>query len=136
MNNIFKKGSKDLSLTKSILLILLSITIAVGGQVLLKIGLNKIGEMSINSASALGNFFISVIKSPLVVTGLFCYVISAAIWLVVLSAVDLSFAYPFIGLTYVLILIVSKFVLKEDVNPIRWAGAAIITIGVVVISRG
>jgi drug/metabolite transporter (DMT)-like permease len=136
MNNIFKKGSKNLSLTKSILLILLSITIAVGGQVLLKIGLNKIGEMSINSASALGNFFISVIKSPLVVTGLFCYVISAAIWLVVLSAVDLSFAYPFIGLTYVLILIVSKFVLKEDVNPIRWAGAAIITIGVVVISRG
>jgi drug/metabolite transporter (DMT)-like permease len=136
MNNIFKRGSKNLSLTKSILLILLSITIAVGGQVLLKIGLNKIGEMSINSASALGNFFISVIKSPLVVTGLFCYVISAAIWLVVLSAVDLSFAYPFIGLTYVLILIVSKFVLKEDVNPIRWAGAAIITIGVVVISRG
>jgi drug/metabolite transporter (DMT)-like permease len=136
MNNIFKRGSRNLSLTKSILLILLSITIAVGGQVLLKIGLNKIGEMSINSASALGNFFISVIKSPLVVTGLFCYVISAAIWLVVLSAVDLSFAYPFIGLTYVLILIVSKFVLKEDVNPIRWAGAAIITIGVVVISRG
>jgi multidrug transporter EmrE-like cation transporter len=136
MNNIFKRGSKNLSLTKSILLILLSITIAVGGQVLLKIGLNKIGEMRINSASALGNFFISVIKSPLVVTGRFCYVISAAIWLVVLSAVDLSFAYPFIGLTYVLILIVSKFVLKEDVNPIRWAGAAIITIGVVVISRG
>jgi len=62
MNNIFKKGSKDLSLTKSILLILLSITIAVGGQVLLKIGLNKIGEMSINSASALGNFFIRIDK--------------------------------------------------------------------------
>jgi len=125
-----------LSLTKSIILILVSISIAVGGQVLLKIGLNKIGEISINSVSTLGNFFISVIKSPLVVTGLFCYVISAAIWLVVLSAVDLSFAYPFIGLTYVLILIVSKFVLKEDVNPIRWAGAAIITIGVIVISRG
>ncbi|MCL4378502.1 MAG: EamA family transporter [Actinobacteria bacterium] len=48
----------------------------------------------------------------------------------------MSFAYPFIGLTYVLILIVSKFILKESVNPIRWIGAAIITIGVVVISRG
>ena len=136
MKNILEKGSKKLSLIKSILLILISITIAVGGQVLLKIGLNKIGEISINSAGALGNFFVSIIKSPLIVSGLFCYVISAAIWLVVLSAVDLSFAYPFIGLTYVLILIVSKFVLKEDVNPIRWAGAAIITIGVIVISRG
>lgn len=125
-----------MSLTKSILLILLSIAIAVGGQVLLKLGLNKIGSINVNSLSGLGHLFLGIIKSPMVLTGLFCYVISAAIWLVVLSAVQLSFAYPFIGLTYVLILFISKFVLKEDVNPIRWVGAAIITIGVVVISRG
>ncbi len=107
-----------------------------GGQLLLKLGLNKIGSISVNSFGALGQLFLGIVKSPMVMVGLFCYVISAAIWLVVLSAVDLSFAYPFIGLTYVLILIISKFVLKEDVNPWRWAGAAIITIGVVVISRG
>jgi len=125
-----------LSLTKSILLILLSIVIAVGGQVLLKLGLNKIGSVNVSSLDSLGHLFLGIIKSPMVLAGLFCYVISAAIWLVVLSAVQLSFAYPFIGLTYVLILFISKFVLKEDVNPIRWVGAAIITIGVVVISRG
>ncbi|MBM3708797.1 MAG: multidrug resistance protein [Actinobacteria bacterium] len=136
MQNSIKKEREGLSLTKSILLILLSIGIAVGGQILLKIGMNKIGVININSLGSIGHLFIEVFKSPLVLIGLFCYVISAAIWLVVLSAVDLSFAYPFIGLTYVLILIVSKFILKEDVNPIRWAGAAIITIGVVVISRG
>ncbi len=131
-----EKERSNLSLTKSILLILLSIAIAVGGQVLLKLGLNKIGSINVNSLSGLGHLFLGIIKSPMVLTGLFCYVISAAIWLVVLSAVQLSFAYPFIGLTYVLILFISKFVLKEDVNPIRWVGAAIITIGVVVISRG
>lgn len=136
MKNTMERERSDLSLTKSILLILLSIGIAVGGQILLKIGMNKIGAISLNSLSSVGHLFVSIFKSPLVLVGLFCYVISAAIWLVVLSAVDLSFAYPFIGLTYVLILIVSKFVLKEDVNPIRWAGAAIITIGVIVISRG
>ena len=136
MNNLQKKERSNFGLTKSILLILLSIGIAVGGQVLLKLGMNKIGPIAINSMSAVGKLFIGVFKSPLVLIGLFLYVISAAIWLIVISAVDLSFAYPFIGLTYVLILLVSKFVLKEDVNPIRWAGAAIITIGVVVISRG
>ena len=125
-----------MSLTKSVLLILLSIGIAVGGQILLKLGMNKIGPININSASSLGHFFIGIFKSPTVLVGLFLYAISAAIWLVVISVVDLSFAYPFIGLTYVLILIVSKFLLKEQVNPIRWIGAAIITIGVVVISRG
>lgn len=130
------KENKNLSLTKSILLILISISIAVGGQILLKIGMNRIGSVALNSMGAIGHLFLSVLKSPIILIGLFMYVISAALWLIVISAVDLSFAYPFIGLTYVLILIVSKFILKESVNPVRWIGAAIITIGVVVISRG
>jgi len=125
-----------LSLGSSILLILFSISIAVAGQILLKIGINRIGIVDFSGLEALKQLFFGVIKSPLVISGLFLYVISAAIWLVVLSAVDLSFAYPFIGLTYVMVLILSRFILKEDVNLIRWAGAIIITIGVIVISRG
>ena len=127
---------KKLSLLYSILLILLSISIAVGGQLLLKIGINRIGINDFSSLSSLGGFFLGIVKSPLVLIGLFLYVISAAIWMVILSTVDLSFAYPFLGITYVLILVVSRFVLKEDVNPLRWIGALIITAGVVVLSRG
>ncbi|TET15189.1 MAG: transporter [Actinobacteria bacterium] len=130
------KERNKLSLGSSILLILFSISIAVAGQILLKIGVNRIGIVDFSDLEALKQLFFGVIKSPLVISGLFLYVISAAIWLVVLSAVDLSFAYPFIGLTYVMVLILSRFILKEDVNLIRWAGALIITIGVIVISRG
>ncbi len=130
------KERNKLSLGSSILLILFSISIAVAGQILLKIGINRIGIVDFSGLEALKQLFFGVIKSPLVISGLFLYVISAAIWLVVLSAVDLSFAYPFIGLTYVMVLILSRFILKEDVNLIRWAGALIITIGVIVISRG
>ena len=130
------KERNKLSLGSSILLILFSISIAVAGQILLKIGINRIGMVNFGSLYALKQLFFGVIKSPMVISGLFLYVISAAIWLVVLSAVDLSFAYPFIGFTYVMVLVLSKFILKEDVNPIRWAGALIITIGVIVISRG
>ncbi|MBE3088939.1 MAG: EamA family transporter [Actinobacteria bacterium] len=125
-----------MSLGSSILLILFSISIAVAGQIILKIGINHIGVVNFSNLDALKQLFFGVIKSPLVISGLFLYVISAAIWLVVLSAVDLSFAYPFIGFTYVMVLVLSKFILKEDVNPIRWAGALIVTIGVIVISRG
>jgi len=124
-----------LSLTGSILLILLSISIAVGGQLLLKIGINRIGIVNIEGFDFLKQLFLGVIKSPLILTGLFLYVISAAIWLIVISVVDLSFAYPFIGFTYVMVLVLSKFILKEDVNPVRWIGAIVITIGVIVISR-
>ncbi len=125
-----------MSLTSSILLILLSISIAVGGQLLLKVGINRIGIVNFGSLSALKLFFSGVIKSPMIITGLFLYVVSAAIWLIVLSVADLSFAYPFLGFTYVMVLVLSKFILKEDVNPIRWIGTGIITIGVIVLSRG
>ena len=130
------KERNKMSLTSSILLILLSISIAVGGQLLLKVGINRIGIVNFGSLDAFRQFFSGVIKSPLVVTGLFLYVVSSAIWLIAIAAVDLSFAYPFLGFTYVMVLVLSKFILKEDVNPIRWIGTIIITIGVIVLSRG
>ena len=130
------KERKKLSLLSSVLLILLSISIAVGGQLMLKIGIDRIGVTGLGSMKALTSLFSGIIRSPMVITGLFLYLISAAIWLVVLSTVDLSFAYPFIGLTYVMVLVLSRFILKEEVNPLRWIGAFIITVGVVVISRG
>jgi len=103
---------------------------------MLKIGINRMGVSDLGSLSAVGGFFSRIIKSPMVIAGLLLYVISAAIWMIVLSAVDLSFAYPFLGFTYVLVLVLSKFILREDVNPVRWIGAFIITAGVVVLSRG
>jgi len=130
------KEKKKLSLLSSVLLILLSISIAVGGQLMLKIGIDRIGINGFGSMKSLISLFSGIIKSPMVLTGLFLYLISAAIWLVILSTVDLSFAYPFIGFTYVMVLVLSKFILKEEVNPLRWIGAFIITAGVVVISRG
>ena len=130
------KENKKLNLLSSVMLILLSISIAVTGQLLLKIGIDRIGVNGIGSMKALTSLFSGIIKSPMVLTGLFLYFISAAIWLVILSTVDLSFAYPFIGLSYVIVLILSKFILKEEVYPLRWIGAFIITAGVVIVSRG
>jgi len=131
-----KKESKTLSLAKSIPLIFLSISIAVAGQILLKLGMNRIGIVSLNGLGRLWQLFSAILKSPLVLFGLFLYVVSAVVWLIVLSSVDLSFAYPFIGSSYVFVLILSKFILKEDVNPIRWIGALVITAGVIILSRG
>ena len=130
------KEKKKLNLLSSVMLILLSISIAVTGQLLLKIGIDRIGVNGVGSMRALIGLFSGIIKSPMILAGLFLYFISAAIWLVILSTVDLSFAYPFIGLSYVIVLILSKFILKEEVNPVRWVGAFIITAGVVIISRG
>jgi len=123
------------SLAKSILLIILSIIIAIGGQVLLKVGMNQISSSEILSISGARNFFLAILKSPKVMTGLFLYGLSAIVWLIILSRVDLSFAYPMIGVSYIFMLIISRFLLNEHVSPLRWIGAVVISIGVVLITR-
>ncbi|MCL5986643.1 MAG: EamA family transporter [Actinobacteria bacterium] len=123
------------SLVKSILLIILSILIAIGGQVLLKIGMNQISSAEILSLNGARDFFLAILRSPLVMTGLFLYGLSAIVWLIILSRVDLSFAYPMIGISYIFMIFISRFLLKEHVSPLRWIGAVVISIGVVIITR-
>jgi drug/metabolite transporter (DMT)-like permease len=53
----------------------------------------------------------------------------------VLSRASLSFAYPIVSITYVLILLFDRFVLNESVSPLRWAGVLCIVAGIVLISR-
>lgn len=120
---------------KHLALIILSIFLAVCGQVSLKIGMNKVGEISKVHFSQPFQTLYKMFSNPNVFLGLVLYVFAAIIWLVVLSKVDLSFAYPMMGLSYVLILFISKIFLKENVMPLRWFGAILICTGVVLISR-
>ena len=74
-------------------------------------------------------------RIPKVWLGLGLFGISAAFWLVVLSRASLSFAYPFAAITYALILLADKFILKNPVPGLRWAGVAFIAAGIVLVSR-
>ena len=118
-----------------LLLIVSSIALAVGGQVSLKIGMNKVGEISSTHLTQPFQTLIRTFSNPNVVFGLGLYVCASLIWLVVLSRVDLSFAYPMMGLSYVVVLLISQFFLNENVVPLRWFGAFVICTGVVLISR-
>jgi drug/metabolite transporter (DMT)-like permease len=57
------------------------------------------------------------------------------VWLAVLSRASLSFAYPFVSLTYVLILLFDMFILHEDVSVVRWAGVALIAGGIALVAQ-
>lgn len=119
----------------SLVLVIVSISLAVCGQVSLKVGMNKIGQISAAHLNRLGEILPSVLFNPNVIYGLLLYFVAALIWLVVLSRVDLSFAYPMMGLSYVIILIISSVALGENVTLQRWLGAFIICTGVFLIAR-
>ena len=59
----------------------------------------------------------------------------AVIWLMVLSRASLSFAYPFASLSYLVIVLASRFILHESVPPLRWAGVGLIMVGIVLVAQ-
>lgn len=119
---------------KSLILILISISIAILGQFCLKAGMNQVGRISGADVARPAEIVAKVAGVPLVWIGLVLYGVSAIFWLVVLSRVDLSFAYPILGFSYVIVLVISKMFLHEEVTLTRWVGAAIISVGVALIA--
>lgn len=112
----------------AIIIILISVVFAALGQISWKLGLNQAGSLNLLSLP-------SALLNPLVLMGFFMYGMSTIFWLAALSKKDLSFVYPFISLTYVLVLILSSIVLKEDVDISKLVGTSIIIIGLIIISR-
>ena len=118
-----------------ILAIFVSIILAVIGQLLLKMGMLRIGKFSFN-ISTLVHQYVKILLNPLVIAGLFSFFVSMLIWLYVLSRMELSFAYPFVALNYVLILFGSYFLLKEAITPMKVIGVIVIVVGVYLVARG
>jgi drug/metabolite transporter (DMT)-like permease len=127
------KGNSAMVMTMAC--ILLSTACGVIGQLLLKKAMNSIGVIT-PTAGGLPSIALRIATSPLVVIGLSCYVLGSFFWLIALSRTDLSFAYPFASLSYVLIFAGSWYFFGEHINSMRLSGLVVIILGVVLVSRG
>lgn len=117
----------------TILSLLISMSLGVIGQLFIKKGLNELGNL--NFSSGLVSSYGKIFLSPFVILGLLVYFLGVFFWLYGLSKVDLSFAYPFASVSFILVLLVSWLFLGESVSLLRWAGVAAICLGVFLISR-
>jgi len=126
---------------KNFALIIFSVVLGVAGQISLKhgVGLASGGGTSeitqTVNAGTVFNLLKGAIANPFVMLGFLCYVISAASWLVILSRVELSYAYPLISIGYILVMILSKYLFNETVTGYRIAGTLLICGGVFMITR-
>lgn len=118
----------------AIVYILISVLGGALGQVLLKKGMSSMGPLTITASQAFHLFF-KMLTNPFVILGLGIYFMGTLFWLTALSRVDLSFAYPFASLSYVLMLLASWFFFHENITPLRLLGSATIIIGVLLIAR-
>ena len=114
--------------------ILLSGTLGVAGQLIMKQAMlgykpDLLGPGDLVAAGVL------LLLNPMVILGLAVYVSGTFFWLIALSRVDLSYAYPFASLNYILILLASWVLLGEQPSLARIGGVVAISVGVWAISR-
>jgi drug/metabolite transporter (DMT)-like permease len=114
--------------------ILFTVTTNAAAQLMLKHGMSAYGQVSLVSGSVPLKI-LQIIFSPWVFAGLLMFVVSTLSHLYVLSKVELSFAYPFLSLAYVMVTLFAFFVFHEDVDVWRIAGLTFICVGTVLIAQ-
>ena len=117
----------------SVILLVVSVSFAVAGQLTLKWAMDRIGRIGSAEVSEAGDTLLRAAKEPRLWLGLFLFGVSALFWLVVLSRVDLSIAYPMVGVSYILIVLFARIFLKEHVPTLRWAGVLVVAMGIAII---
>jgi multidrug transporter EmrE-like cation transporter len=116
----------------NLIAILVSILFGVSGQLLLKTGMLRVGQDS----GTLVSEYARALAQPAVWFGLICFGVSMLIWLYVLARMEMSVAFPFLGLNYVLIMIGSRVLFGETIGPAKIGGTACIVLGILLIARG
>jgi len=119
---------------KNIIWILSSVSLNATAQILMRRGMLKVGEISFGDGIFVRTIPI-MLSSGLLWFSLLCYGLSIILWMTVLSRVEVSFAYAFSSLGYVLVTIMGAVFLREHISVLKIIGISIICIGVILISR-
>jgi multidrug transporter EmrE-like cation transporter len=105
-------------------------------QLLLKAGANSAGEISMSAgAPALLRTAFGLAHHPGILGGLACYAVSVVVWIIALSRVEVSIAYPMLSIGYVVNAMLAWWLFGEDVNLQRWLGIGVIIVGVILVAR-
>jgi multidrug transporter EmrE-like cation transporter len=115
-------------------LIFIGVMLNAAAQILMKSGTNAIGHFEFSMANVMPIGW-KLATEWHIVTALFCYGISVVVWILALSRVPVSIAFPMLSMAYVVNAVAAKYLLGEDFNVTKLVGMGVIIIGVIIISR-
>ena len=103
-------------------------------QILMKAGTNAIGHFEFSMANILPIGW-KLATEWHIVTALFCYGISVVVWILALSRVQVSIAYPMLSLGYVVVAVATWWLFGEALTATKMAGIGVIILGVIILFR-
>ena len=118
----------------SLSLILAGVLLNAAAQLLLKAGTNAVGhfEFSIDNALPVG---MRLALEPHILGGIFCYLISLVVWIMGLSRVPVSVAYPMLSIGYVINAVAAWYLFGESLTALRLTGIGFIIVGVFLVAK-
>ncbi len=111
-------------------LILVSVSLSALAQTALKAGMSGDRIARSLAGGAHGRTVLAVATTWPVLLGLGMYGLGAVLWLFVLARIDVSQAYPFVGLGFLLTMALGALLLKERLGARRMVGTALVALGV------
>jgi multidrug transporter EmrE-like cation transporter len=115
-------------------LVLAGVLLNAAAQLLLKAGTNRIGEFAFSMDNLLP-VGMKVAASPFVLGGLACYAVSVVIWIMALSRVPVSVAYPMLSIGYIVNAGAAWFLFGESLTAQKLLGIGFIIVGVWLVAR-
>ena len=115
-------------------LILLGVLLNAVAQLLLKAGTNAVGHFDFHWDNVVP-VGMKLAFQPYIMGGMACYGVSVVVWILGLSRVPVSVAYPMLSIGYVINALVARFWLGETLSASGWAGIASICLGVWLMAR-
>lgn len=115
--------------------IALTVILTVYGQLILKWQVAQAGVLPSGTVAKIG-FLFGLLLNPWVLSAYAAVFLSSLCWMAAITKMELSYAYPFVGATFVLVLIGSGLFFGETLTTLRIAGTMLIFLGIVVASQG
>ena len=115
-------------------LLVTGVLLNAGAQLLLKAGTNRIGEFafSFDNIVPIGA---RIATSPPILAGLGCYVVSVMVWILALSRVPVSVAYPMLSIGYIVNALAAWWLFGESLGAQKLVGIGFIVVGVFLVAR-
>lgn len=115
-------------------LLMTGVLLNAAAQLLLKAGTNAVGRFEFTAANVLP-VGMKLALEPHIAGGLACYVVSVAVWIVGLSRVPVSIAYPMLSVGYIVNALAAWYLFGESLTAQKLAGIAFIVCGVFLVAR-
>ncbi|NOT83803.1 MAG: EamA family transporter [Methylococcaceae bacterium] len=111
-----------------------TILFTVYGQLILKWRITHYGQLPVDAWDKV-YFLAKLLLDPFLLSGFASTLIAAVFWIAAMTKFDISYAYPFMSLAFVLVLILSAWLFKESITVNKIIGMAFIVVGIIITSR-